>query len=514
MNNAIGMQRNRALNLSTSMLTMTSSQTNLFRDELEDKFFRLKEEHLELKKEANNAESQMKYLSAKLTRLLNEKKRLMNKEKTRREIDLEEITFDLQQKLVHLDKENKRLKEKILVLRTQLDAEMSKRRLPSDYSHIHSRTDSGLGTNFRALSTRTSSALVLNRRPTTTESNSKLETSFQYLKHKTTTPSMPLFAFNLLQEAQQEIRKLEEVVAMQQSLIETLHFRSDRSRISKNIDNNLVQSSTTLKTTIEESEITQNFNDSNNFRQTDSDSSRYKEQALKKHNQLMNHHSSGKRISEDISKLIEKLQNELSIEKSKCSELRRKLVEENVGHKGRDELSQRISTLEKENEILRKSLEQCIGSCMTEIDQNFKESQTTNTFTDSQYERELQMQISDLKSQLSRAQNELHNEKCKYVTLCSEHQILQDLYSSVKLKLQKLENSIETSKQTDREETIGSKVNPIGSQVRPNECNRSDHLELSAQLTLMQNERQQLLLEFEDMKEMLQLIQNSITSDQ
>ncbi len=50
MNNAIGMQRNRALNLSTSMLTMTSSQTNLFRDELEDKFFRLKEEHLELKK--------------------------------------------------------------------------------------------------------------------------------------------------------------------------------------------------------------------------------------------------------------------------------------------------------------------------------------------------------------------------------------------------------------------------------------------------------------------------------
>lgn len=504
MNNAIGMQRNRALNLSTSMLTMTSSQTNLFRDELEDKFFRLKEEHLELKKEANNAEFQMKYLNAKLTRLLNEKKRLLNKEKTRREIDLEEITFDLNQKLVHLDKENKRLKEKILVLRTQLDEEMSKKRSTTAYSHVHSRTDSGLGTNFRALSTRTSSALVLNRRPTTTESSSKLETSLQYLKHKTTTSSTPLFAFNLLQEAQQEIRKLEEVVAMQQSLIESLHFQSDRSRISQNIDNNLVQSSTALKTTIEESEITQNLNDSNSFRQTDSNSSRYKEQALKKHNQLINHHSSGKRISEDISKLIEKLQKELSIEKSKCSELRRKLLEENVGHKGRDELEQRIENLEKENEILRKSLEQCIGSCMTEIDQNFKES---TTLTDSQYERELQMQISDLKSQLSRAQNELHNEKCKYVTLCSEHQILQDLYSSVKLKLQQLENSIETSKQTNRDETIGNKV-------RDNECYRSDHLELSQQLTLMQTERQQLLLEFEDMKQMLQLIQNSITSDQ
>jgi hypothetical protein len=346
--------------------------------------------------------------------------------------------------------------------------------------------------------------LVLNRRPTTTESSSKLETSLQYLKHKTTTSSTPLFAFNLLQEAQQEIRKLEEVVAMQQSLIESLHFQSDRSRISQNIDNNLVQSSTALKTTIEESEITQNLNDSNSFRQTDSNSSRYKEQALKKHNQLINHHSSGKRISEDISKLIEKLQKELSIEKSKCSELRRKLLEENVGHKGRDELEQRIENLEKENEILRKSLEQCIGSCMTEIDQNFKES---TTLTDSQYERELQMQISDLKSQLSRAQNELHNEKCKYVTLCSEHQILQDLYSSVKLKLQQLENSIETSKQTNRDETIGNKV-------RDNECYRSDHLELSQQLTLMQTERQQLLLEFEDMKQMLQLIQNSITSDQ
>jgi hypothetical protein len=214
----------------------------------------------------------------------------------------------------------------------------------------------------------------------------------------------------------------------------------------------------------------------------------------------MNHHSSGKRISEDISKLIEKLQKELSIEKSKCSELRRKLLEENVGHKGGDEVEQRILTLEKENEILRKSLEQCIGSCMTEIDQNFKES---TTLTDSQYERELQMQISDLKSQLSRAQNELHNEKSKYVTLCSEHQILQDLYSTVKLKLQQFQNSIDTSKQTDSDESINK--------VSANQCNRTDHFELSAQLTLMQNERQQLLLEFEDMKQMLQLIQSSIT---
>jgi len=325
---------------------MSTSQTHVIRDELEDRFFRLKDEHLELKKEANNAEYQMKYLNAKLTRLLNEKKRLLNKEKTRREIDLEELVFDLQQKLVNLDRENLRLKEKTLVLKTQLDTQIGRKRVTSAYSHVQSRTDSGLVTNFRPLNTRTSSALVLNRRPTTTESNSKVSANF----HKTNASSMPLFAFNVLQEAQEEIKKLEEVVAMQQSHIETLHYQSERLRKSHTTDNSIVQTSTSLKTAIDMSE---NLSHS----QTDSDSLGYKEQTLKKHNQLLNHHSSGKRISEDISNLIEKLQTELSIEKTKCSELKRKVLEQSIAHKGHDELDQRIQTLEKENEILRKSLE-------------------------------------------------------------------------------------------------------------------------------------------------------------
>src|SRR5438094_9117843 len=79
-----------------------SDQLN--RDELEDKFFKLKEEHQELKREAHNAGYQMKFLNAKLSRLIEEKKKLLKKEKSRREVDLEEMVYDLQEKIALVER--------------------------------------------------------------------------------------------------------------------------------------------------------------------------------------------------------------------------------------------------------------------------------------------------------------------------------------------------------------------------------------------------------------------------
>ena len=485
-------QKNKGLNVSTSVLTMSSSQTNLFRDELEDKFFRLKDEHQELKREANNTENQMKYLNAKLSRLINEKKRLLNKEKTRREIDLEELIYDLQQRLVQLDRENVRLREKTLVMKTQLDSEICKRSSNNAFSNIRSRTDSGLGTGFRH--SRSSSALVLNRRP---DSSVNVGAISHYPKQKPSTSSLPPFAYNLLEEAQQEIKKLEEVVALQQSHIESLQFQTERLRkltnsqntgnSNNNMENSLVNTSLTLKTSIERTNVTQTYNESNGYLQSDSD---FKEKSVKKHNQLVNHQSSGKRISDEITNLIEKLQTELSIEKSKCSELRRKLLEDSTRQNGHKELEQRIQTLEKENEILKQSLEQCIGSCITEIKEKGSES---HSLKDNEYERHLQMQISDLKSELLRVQNELQKERDKCQLLQTKHDSLDTLYKSVKLELEQRKDTKELD--------------------LAKECHRSDHLELSHQLQDMQNERKQLLDEFEDMKQMLKSIEESIISE-
>lgn len=472
-------EKSKALNMSTTALTMSASQTNLFRDELEEKFFRLKEEHQELKKEANDAENQMKHLNVKLSRLISEKKRLLNKEKTRREIDLEELIFDLQQRLIQLDRENARLREKTLVMKTQLSNEITKKGTASAYSHIRSRTDSGLTNNLRSY--RSSSALVLNRRPESSVSKSH----FPIQKS-----SLPSFAYNLLEEAQQEIKKLEEVVALQQSHIESLQSQTERLRkltnspISGNnaIENSLVNTSMTLKTSIERTNVTQTYSQNNGYSQSDTD---YKEKSLQKHNQLVSHQSSGKRISDEITNMIEKLQNELSIERSKCSELRRKLLEDSARHNGHKELEQRVLTLEKENDILKQSLEQCIGSCITELNQSDTESRKQ-----SQYENN----IAELNNQVLRLKSQLQRERDKYRNLKAKHNDLESLYN--KLKLEHQQKEAKSKEEVD--ET----------------CHRSDHLVLAQQLQDMQTERRQLLDEFEDMKLMLKSIEDSIISEQ
>ena len=183
--------------------------------------------------------------------------------------------------------------------------------------------------------------------------------------------------------------------------------------------------------------------------------------------------------------MIEKLQNELSIEKSKCSEMRRKLLEDSARHNGHKELEQRILTLEKENDILKQSLEQCIGSCITELKQSDTESRKQ-----SQYENH----ITELNNQVARLQSELQKERNKYRDLKSKHQNLETLYDNLRHEFEQKEakSKVEVSK----------------------ECHRSDHLELAQQLQDMQTERRQLLDEFEDMKQMLKSIEDSIISEQ
>ncbi|RWS31632.1 protein fantom-like protein, partial [Leptotrombidium deliense] len=98
----------------------TASAVN--RDELQDRFFRLKEEHALLKKQANDAGNTVKVLTTKLSRLINEKKKLVENSKTRREVQMEEMIYDLQDNVDRLEKENCKLKNQSLLLRTQVDS--------------------------------------------------------------------------------------------------------------------------------------------------------------------------------------------------------------------------------------------------------------------------------------------------------------------------------------------------------------------------------------------------------
>ena len=491
------------------MNSMSISLTNLNRDELEDKFFKLKEEHLNLKRESSNEKNQMKYLSAKLSRLINEKKRLLNKEKTKREVELEELIYDFQDKMVQLEGENIKLKEKSLLLKTQLDSELfNKKNFKNAYAHVQSKTDSGLG-QTRSMNTRTASAIVINRR-TPTSAKLRPSTSQTLSSNLKRTPSLPSFAFNLLEEAQEQIKRLQRIVALQQNHIDTLTNSQTEQRISKSgykeRDFSIVNYNKSKSNSIEipGTSHQHNYNVTNNYLSDNNNGEPFKHNQQETHlqkqfmssgNQVFNGTKSHQEFQHQHQhhQLIEKLQKELEIERNKSLDLNQKLLQCNVQHNDLEALHQQIQTLEKENEILRNSLEKCIGSCLDDINENNK----LTTKNKNNQESKLKDKIINLKKEIKHLKSQLNEETLKYDELTQDYQHLQEKYNQLEKQLQSHDPK------TDYE-----------NYEKFNYCNRSDHRQLKSQLEQMQNERHELLAEFDQMKQALQSFQKSILNQE
>lgn len=459
----------------TSLFTLSASMSSvqLSRNELEDKFFRLKEEHTHLKREAHDSDHQLKFLNAKINRLINEKKRLLNRDKTRREVDLEEYVYDLQQKAAELERENVRLKEKALILKMQLESGAIKK---STYAHVHSKTDSGLGTHHNRSLVRHSSALALNRASSAffaTRPATGIPSTFSNKLKKPI--AMGTFSFDLLQEAQDEIKRLESVVAVQQSHLEKMQRETEEMKglcaPNANSRNLLSARAETKKDT----SVTHH----SDFGRTDKET---EEVAQKVRNG-------------DLVSVVANLQEELKAEKRNCSQLQKKIVEAKMSTKKLEEMNHQLNLLEKENEILRQSLEQCIGSCLSEINGKRKELAVNSQH---QYVEKLENEISQLR-------NELRAEKQKFFDLKIEYERLQEAHKELTQNISQMKSWSGKSLNFLRaeEEVKDSKWNFEG----------VDHGELRAQLEEMQKERQEFLQEFQEIRDMLQQVKINILSE-
>ncbi|XP_048736763.2 protein fantom-like isoform X2 [Ostrea edulis] len=114
------------------------------RDTLEDKYLRMYEENLILKKHARKQEDKIKRMATKLLRLVNDKKK--NSEidvgvKKGRDIEMEEKIEEFQDHIRDLEKQNVQLKEKLMLTKQQL-ATTGKRSTP--YNRVGSRIDTGI----------------------------------------------------------------------------------------------------------------------------------------------------------------------------------------------------------------------------------------------------------------------------------------------------------------------------------------------------------------------------------
>ena len=98
------------------------------RGELEDRYLRLLEENVVLKKHAVKQEEKIKKLATKLIRVMSDKKRLeiggSNASNIRghRDLETEELIEDQQQRIRELERINSQFKDKLMVAKNQIMA--------------------------------------------------------------------------------------------------------------------------------------------------------------------------------------------------------------------------------------------------------------------------------------------------------------------------------------------------------------------------------------------------------
>ncbi|XP_029283428.1 protein fantom-like, partial [Cottoperca gobio] len=187
------------------------------REELEDRFLRLHEETLLLKQHTHKQDDKIKKLGTKLMRLVKDRGRMEQLAagggqlvSRGRDVEMEEMMEELQDKVRGLQTENEGLKRRLLVAKGQLINSQSTRSTP--YGRVQSRVNSGL-TKLRddasSPPTRTKSSEGGGRPPT---------------------GLLPRFGHSLLEEARAEVRNLENVMELQRRHVEEMEAASEMLR--------------------------------------------------------------------------------------------------------------------------------------------------------------------------------------------------------------------------------------------------------------------------------------------
>ncbi|XP_064016459.1 protein fantom isoform X5 [Pogoniulus pusillus] len=117
--------------------------SRISREELEDKFLRLRDENILLKQHANKQEDKIRRMATKLIRLVNDKKRAEQvgggPKRLGQAVELEEMIEGLQERVRELEKQNDNLRSKLILTKQQLQV-MGRR----PYSYVQSRINTGL----------------------------------------------------------------------------------------------------------------------------------------------------------------------------------------------------------------------------------------------------------------------------------------------------------------------------------------------------------------------------------
>ncbi|KAM6380824.1 protein fantom isoform 1-T2 [Pluvialis apricaria] len=327
------------------------SVSRIGREELEDRFLRLRDENILLKQHANKQEEKIKRMATKLIRVLNDKKRSEQvgggPKRLGQAVELEEMIEHLQERVRELEKQNESLHSKLISTKQQLQIQGHR---PCPYSYVQSRINTGLKKVTEAAGM---------------PEHAKKGMRFQDLEVRSPNLVLPRYGESLLEDPRAEIRNLETVIESQREHIEELeHARemlvSQLRRKGKEIEESVLR----LK---KQETTSQRLNIRDNVEMI-----KVRKQLFEKSNALsamegkflhLQENQKNLKMSHDA--LIAKgdeLNLQLKEERLRCLRLEKELQSVTVSNRRTEELQERINDLEKEKELLRENYDKLYNS--------------------------------------------------------------------------------------------------------------------------------------------------------
>ncbi|XP_023782617.1 protein fantom isoform X1 [Cyanistes caeruleus] len=325
--------------------------SRISREELEDRFLHLRDDHILLKQYANKQEEKIKRMTTKLIRLVNDKRKCdqagCGPKRLGQALEMEEMIEHLRERVCELEKQNESLRNKLISTKQQLQIQGHR---PCPYSSIQSRVNTGLKKESEAAGM-----------PEQTKKGMR----FQSLEGRLSDLVLPRYGQSLLKDSRAEIRNLETVIESQRKQIEELdHAReilaSQLRRREKEIEESLLR----LK---EQGTASQRLNIQDNVEMI-----KVRKQLAEKSNALSAMEGKFLQLQENLKNLKTnhdallakggELNVHLKEERLKCFHLQKELQSVTISNRRTEELQERINYLEKENELLKENYDKLHNS--------------------------------------------------------------------------------------------------------------------------------------------------------
>uniref|UniRef100_A0A8C5IVL8 FTM protein n=1 Tax=Junco hyemalis TaxID=40217 RepID=A0A8C5IVL8_JUNHY len=322
--------------------------SRISREELEDRFLRLRDDHMLLKQYANKQEEKIKRMTTKLIRLVNDKRKCdqagSGPKRLGQALELEEMIEHLRGKVCELEKQNESLRNKLISTKQQLQIQGHR---PCPYSSVQSRVNTGLKKESETAGM---------------PDHTKKGMRFQGLEVRSSDLVLPKYGRSLLEDSRAEIRNLETVIESQKNQIEELdRAREILGNQLRRKEKEIEESTLRLK---EQGTASQRLNIQDNVEMI-----KVRKQLAEKSNALSAMEGKFLQLEENLKTnhdaLLAKgdeLNVQLKEERLKCFHLQKELQTVAISNRRTEELQERINDLENENKLLKENYDKLHNS--------------------------------------------------------------------------------------------------------------------------------------------------------